>query len=298
MTASSAIVLCKGPLSVGIAPAAGGSLTHLDVVRGGQRYAILRRAIAAPVRIAAALNMASFPMIPYAGRLRAGRFEFEGRSIVYPLNAAPEIHSSHGDGFTREWHLTELGRERAVLELSADEHSPVQFECTQIVTVTESCVAIDLHARNRTAQPIPFEVGLHPYFAGRNEATVSARLPLETRWDEQFMPLDTIANVRQAEFAGGMAARDLPIAAEYGGWDGHASIAWPGRGLRVQLSTDPPLHHVVVWAPEGEDFFCFEPASHSVDSFNRHRLDPTLVPPFKLLPGESRAQRCSFIVQQ
>lgn len=294
--AVSSIVLRKGSLSVGVEPAAGGSLSRLDLLLGSRRFDILRPAVAGPSPIAPALNMSCFPMVPYAGRLRQGRFQFEGRRIAYPLNALPEQNSSHGDGFTREWQLTELGRDRAVLRISPLPTAPIRYDCTQTITVAEDRVDITLNARNLERRPIPFEAGFHPYFAGRPHARVRACLPLRTLWDRHLMPVSTSANQLQQQFDKGMAAADLPVAAEFGGWDGRAVIEWPANGVAVELYTLPALKHVVVWAPPGEDFFCFEPLSHGTDSFNRCQQDQTISAPRRLLPDESFEQTCSFVV--
>jgi aldose 1-epimerase len=295
--AVSSIVLRKGPLSVGIEPAAGGSLTRLDLALGSTRFDILRPAIRGPSPIAPSLNMSAFPLVPYAGRLRNGHFQFEGRSIEYPLNALPEQNSSHGDGFTREWQLTGLERDAAVLRIAPQSSAPIQYECVQTVTVRDDRVEIKLTARNLEARPIPFESGFHPYFAGRSHARVRANLPFRTRWDTQMMPACTGRNELRQEFARGIAAAELPVAAEFGGWNGQAVIEWPTAGVSVELQTRPALGHVVVWAPEREDFFCFEPLSHATDSFNRWRVDPTIRAPRKLMPEELCEQTCAFIVR-
>jgi aldose 1-epimerase len=294
----SPIVLSKGLLSVGIDPAAGGSLSRLDLLLGSKRIDILRPARSNPCLIAPALNMSCFPLVPYAGRLRGGRFDFAGRVITYPLNALPERNSSHGDGFTREWDVIDLDRDRAVLRACALADAPIQYDCTQTVTVAENRVDITLMARNIESRPIPLECGFHPYFARRAQARIRAQLPTHTHWDEELMPVSVGANRLQQQFERGMAAAELPVAAEFGGWNGRAEIEWPSDGLTVELQTRPALEHVVVWAPDGEEFFCFEPLSHATDSFNRWRGERSLVPPRNLQPDESFEQAISFVVSR
>jgi aldose 1-epimerase len=62
----------------------------------------------------------------------------------------------------------------------------------------------------------------------------------------------------------------------YDGWDGHASIHWPERGLSVHLSMEPlstprgpiaPAHCLVYRPPAGEAF-CFEPITQPIDAFH------------------------------
>jgi aldose 1-epimerase len=207
-------------------------------------------------------------MLPYAGRLREGRFEFEGRTISYPLNGLPERHSSHGDGFTRPWALAKLERHRAVLELIPDESAPIQYRCIQAIELGEDRLEIRFSITNGERRPIPIGIGLHPYFAHRSAATLRAHLPVQWHWDAELMPTYAAPHSHCAAFEAGISGANLPIAAQYRDWDGQAQVEWASEGVQVRLLTNPALQHVVVWAPRGEDFFCFEPINHATDSFN------------------------------
>jgi len=235
-------------------------------------------------------------MLPYAGRLREGRFEFEGRSIDYPLNALPERHSSHGDGFTRQWALTVLERQRAVLELVPATFAPIQYHCTQSIELAEDRLDITFRIRNLESRRIPIGIGLHPYFAHRHTARLWAHLPVQWHWDAELMPTHAAPNARSSEFARGIAATDLPIAAQYCGWDGQAQIEWPAERVQVRLFTRPALKHVVVWAPSGEDFFCFEPINHATDWFNLCKRHPGEMQPAVLEAGGTLEQSFAFVV--
>jgi aldose 1-epimerase len=54
----------------------------------------------------------------------------------------------------------------------------------------------------------------------------------------------------------------------FAGWSGTAEVVWPERGAHLRIEAGPPLSHLVVYTPPGQDFFCVEPVSHSVDAFN------------------------------
>jgi aldose 1-epimerase len=152
--------------------------------------------------------------------------------------------------------------------------------------------------RNLETRRIPVGMGLHPYFANRRGATLAADLPTRWNWDEQLMPTHSEPNLHNAQFRRGIAATSLPVAAEYCDWTGEARIDWPAEGISVRLVTQPALGHVVIWAPVGEDFFCFEPLSHATDSFNRRgcTAGTSGVGSFILEPGALVEQAFSFIV--
>jgi aldose 1-epimerase len=292
------IALSKGRLTVGIDPESGAALTRFDLKMGNTRFDILRRASDPKSGAPRALGASSFPMVPYAGRLREGRFEFEGRSIDYPLNALPERHSSHGDGLTRPWALTALARQRAVLELLPCAFAPIQYHCTQSIELAEDRLDVTFRIRNLESRRIPIGIGLHPYFAHRRTAILRAHLPVQWHWDAELMPTYAAPNARSSEFERGVAATDLPVAAQYCGWDGQAQIDWPAERVQVRLLTRPALEHVVVWAPSGEDFFCFEPINHATDSFNLCKRHPGEMQPTVLEAGGTFEQSFLFVVSQ
>jgi aldose 1-epimerase len=276
------ILLRDGPLTVGIAPECGGALTRFDVRVGGTLVDVFRPATDEIAHTICALGSSCFPLVPYGGRLREGRFRFEGRGYLYPLNALPERHSSHGDGWTRPWALTHLDRRCAIMMLPPDEAAPLRYLCTQSITVERDRVRIILSARNEGPQAIPMGLGLHPYFANRAQATIKASVPVHWRWDQELMPVEEEPNALSAVLVTGRNVMGLPVAAEYAGWDGRAIIEWPAHRVRVDLLTTPRLEHVVMWLPESETFFCFEPISHATDALNAY-------------PGHSAGEGCAVL---
>ena len=54
----------------------------------------------------------------------------------------------------------------------------------------------------------------------------------------------------------------------FGGWDGRATIAYPGTGVQLLFECDPTLGHVIIFTPPGKPFFAVEPVSHANNGFN------------------------------
>jgi aldose 1-epimerase len=290
------IFLRDGDVTVGVSPDCGGALTRFDVRRRNSVVDILRPAIEQAPSIRCSLGSSCFPLVPYGGRLREGRFEFDQRRFQFPLNALPERHSSHGDGWQRPWQLDHLDRRSAVMTLDADDSAPFQYHCSQAITVSSDGLRIELTCRNLSPHRIPMGFGLHPYFANRSEALIRARLPSRWQWDDEMMPVRQEANPYEHRFTHGQRVSDLPATAEYADWSGDATIEWPGSRVRVTLTTHPPLHHVVMWMPPGEDFFCFEPVSHATDALNTHLMKDLTSQYALLKPDATAQQRFDFAV--
>jgi aldose 1-epimerase len=290
------ILLRQDPITVGISPSFGGSLTRFDVRVGSSVVDILRPA---DDRIAAQkypLGASSFPLLPYGGRLREGQYSLRGRTIQYPLNAFPERHSSHGDAWTSAWKLEHLDRHTALMSLQTGTDAPIQYHCTQRLSVTGNAVHISFRVTNLEREPIPMGIGLHPYFAHRSLAVIKATLPTYCRWDHEMMPLSSGPNPYAEQFLDGKSAAQCPMATEFSDWDGTVDITWPSLRLALSLRTTPPMRHVVLWVPDGADFFCFEPMSHATDALNG-RAGHLPAEHFVLLaPGETTEQHFDFQV--
>jgi aldose 1-epimerase len=52
------------------------------------------------------------------------------------------------------------------------------------------------------------------------------------------------------------------------GWHHHATIRWPGTGLRLDTAASASLGHAILLKPADACFVCFEPTSHTIDGFN------------------------------
>ena len=62
------------------------------------------------------LAWGSYPMVPWAGRIRHGRFRFEGEEYELPVNFGH--HAIHGVGFGMSWAVTHRASDSVELELA------------------------------------------------------------------------------------------------------------------------------------------------------------------------------------
>ncbi len=99
----------------------------------------------------------SFPMVPWAGRLRHGRFRFSGRDHQMPLDLPP--HAIHGLGYVRPWDVEPTGD--LTLELGAP--WPFGGRAVQRFTLGDASLTctLEVHAE----ESMPAQVGWHPWFA-------------------------------------------------------------------------------------------------------------------------------------
>ncbi|MEO8163951.1 MAG: aldose 1-epimerase, partial [Betaproteobacteria bacterium] len=99
MKNNSLISISAGPLHLDIAPDIGGSIARFYSKDKGQSVEWMRPASAEGIAEANPQMMASFPLVPFSGRVRDGRFVFAGRHINLPRNFGNSPHAIHGNAW-------------------------------------------------------------------------------------------------------------------------------------------------------------------------------------------------------
>ncbi|WP_328404636.1 aldose epimerase family protein [Nocardia sp. NBC_00403] len=102
-----------------------------------------------------------FPMAPWCGRIRDGRFT--NGSVVHqlPLNAAP--HAIHGTVRDRPWKVTRTSGTEAVLTQELAAPWPFAGRVTQSFALTPDSVALTMGI-TADADAFPAQAGWHPWF--------------------------------------------------------------------------------------------------------------------------------------
>ena len=212
---------------------------------------------------------ASFPLVPFSGRVDHARFRFEGRSYALAPNFPPEPHAIHGDGWTSPWQTIAADGASAELELVHDAPGDVlRYRATQLFWLYPGHLEIAMSLTNRGPDPMPFGLGHHPYFGDRDQARLSARvsgvwLPDDLNVPKQLEPVPPLW-----AFARDRPVDELVLDHVFQGWDGKARIDWPEAGRALLIEADELYRHLVVYVPPGQPFFCVEPVSMIGDGFN------------------------------
>jgi aldose 1-epimerase len=243
------LVLEAGPARMEVSAADGGRITSL---RLDGRELIARVDDGA-------IWWGSYPMAPFAGRIRRGEFTFRGRAYRLPLNMAP--HAIHGVVFDRPWEVT--GRDSMRVRLG--EPWPFAGSVTQRFELEPD--AMRVHLELAADEPMPAWMGWHPWFRRRLDEGPEVELSFEpgAMFDRDAEGIPT--------------GRLVPPPA--GPWDdcftnlaADPRLSWRGG---PELTISSSCDEWVVFN-ERDDALCVEPQSASPDAVN---LDPdaTLVEP-------------------
>ena len=109
------------------------------------------------------LAWGSYPMVPWAGRIRHGRFLFDDEAYELPVNFG--AHAIHGVGFGMPWTVTRHGPDVIELDLAmpSDTRWPFGGIARQRIAVDGAAVRCELSAQ-AGQQAMPASLGWHPWF--------------------------------------------------------------------------------------------------------------------------------------
>lgn len=145
-----------GELAAYVAPAAGGRLCQVA-------FEGLDWLATYDAEHAGAISWGCFPMVPWAGRVRGGRFRFRGCDYRLPVTLG--AHAIHGTGYDVPWTVLASAPDRVELglELPHDDRWPFGGRARQVIAVGERRLVLTLAVR-AGEQAMPAVVGWHPWF--------------------------------------------------------------------------------------------------------------------------------------
>jgi aldose 1-epimerase len=268
------VVLRHAGFEAVISPHVGGSIARLTRRTAAGAVELLRPTDGVALSGGGPNDFGCFPLVPFSNRVAAGRFRFQGRTVELPLNRPGCPHAIHGHAWESPW--TVEGRSDGSLRLAyrhAADQWPWSYRATQIFTLGEHGLTVDLELVNEGDGPMPAGIGLHPYFPKPPGTVLTAGVRTVWLTDAGMLPVQRACPPPEWDFPTGRVMDDCVIDNGFAGWDGRAVVAWPdGRG-RLVLEAEGPFGHLVVYAPRGGDFVCVEPVTHMTDAVN-HPHEP------------------------
>ncbi|OKI00271.1 aldose epimerase [Streptomyces sp. CB02923] len=214
----------------------------------------------------------SFPMVPWCGRIEAGRFRNGGEIHRMPLNSPP--HAIHGTGRDVAWKTARADATSAVFTYDLLDPGaapwPYPGRVTQLVELAEDGSSLTLTMGvEASADSFPAQAGWHPWFL-RSLGGEDVRIGFTAAWQEERGE-DHLPTGRR-------------IDPEPGPWDDcfgmpdgvDVTLTWPGR---LELKVTSGAEWVVVY-DEQEEAVCVEPQSGPPNGLN---TTPRLVTPIEPL---------------
>jgi aldose 1-epimerase len=206
------------------------------------------------------LRWGAYPMAPYAGRVRDGRFTFEGRDYTLPLGMPP--HAIHGAAMHRGWGRVDAAT--IATELGPD--WPFAGRVVQHFALESRRFAVRMELQ--ADEPMPASIGWHPWFLRRprdvgGPASQKAAVTSAERDEPGPVELDLDAGAIYERDADGIATRRT-VPPPPGPWDECFTdlrrppvLRWPGF---LELTIESEARDWVVYT-EPKEAICVEPQS-------------------------------------
>lgn len=249
--------LHAGPVKVGVDPEAGGRLASIEV-------AGLELLVGRPRGEPDPLSWGMYPMAPWAGRVRNGRFTFDGTDHRLVANLAP--HAIHGTAFEQIWTVQAVADDRCDLVVGLGDGWPFPGRVTQRIAVDPGGLHFELELDAEVRMPAT--LGWHPWFVRdlRGGGALEVDLDAGERWERGEDGLPTGRKV-------------TPGARPDYGWDDCFTtlqsppvLRWPGA---IEVTLRSSCEHWVLFDASSHAV-CVEPQSGPPDALN---LAPSIVEP-------------------
>jgi aldose 1-epimerase len=257
--AAEGVVLRAGDARLTVDPRQGGRMTSLRI---GAMEVLVTEGWG-PIR------WGCYPMAPFAGRIRDGRFTFRGRDVQLPRNLPPD--AIHGTVFERPWAVASQAADRVVLTVDLGPAWPFRGTVTQSMALEPG--GLDAILTLEADEPMPASLGWHPWFcrylevAGGGPGARSAEVELDIDAAEMFergtdrLPTgslvppsprpwdDAFTGLRSAPVVRWPGALEITLSSSAGVWVVYDE---PVEGVCVEPQTAPP-DAVNVAAAAGEE---------------------------------------------
>ncbi|MFJ9540855.1 aldose 1-epimerase [Streptomyces sp. NPDC101225] len=253
------ITLTAGDAEVTVRPGNGGRVAGVrvggtELLRQGERFGC-------------------FPMAPWCGRLREGRFRDGATVHQMPLNSPP--HAIHGTARDGAWSVVRAHGDEAVISYELVEPWPWPGLVTQQFALTPESLTLTMSVEAHGSS-FPAQVGWHPWFNRTlvredGAAGEGVRLGFSPAWQEE-RGADHLPTGNRVEPAPGPWDDCFGTP---GGVD--VTLTWPGQ---LELKVTSREEWVVVY-DEQREAVCVEPQTGPPDGLNTLPRQVTLLEPLE-----------------
>ena len=236
----------------------------IDVERGGRIASLVVDGLELLVTASdTPTDWGCYVMAPFAGRLRDGRFRFNGEEHQLPRNMAP--HAIHGTVFDREWKVEEASSGAALLSCELRPPWPFPGRVAHELRLEDDRLELRIEV-GADDEPFPASCGWHPWWRRR----LGRGGPLE---------LDLDARSMWQRGADGLPTGDLVSPPPPGPYDDCMTdlqappvLRWDGA---LELEVESSCDDLVVF-DQPTHAVCVEPQTGPPDAL---RLTPVVVEP-------------------
>lgn len=252
------LVLADGPIELTVLPGVGARLHRLRVFGRD----LIRTPAEPSVHIRDPFFWGSYVMAPWCNRLSADRVDVGSRRVELGSNF-PDGTAIHGQVYARPWEHDGHGE---LWIRGGGDGWPWQYEVRQRIAVTPRTIGLALSLTNRSDDPMPAGIGIHPWFMRPIQVGIHAASVFPTNLDSQPIPDPVHGPFDRreiGEMADGLDASWADLA------DPPVELVWPDAGIRATMRMSAPTGYIVAANPPGVDAIAVEPETHAPQGLRR-----------------------------
>ena len=232
-------------------------------------------------------------MLPFSNRIADGKFDFNGVQHNLGPNRQGQPYPIHGHGWSDVWQVEDSRANSCLMSTNynpKDRAWPWRYHAVQRIELLGSELIFTLSLQNKDNTPFPAGLGLHPFLA--SSETASVKFTAAGIWEsgQDLIPTALNALSTPQDFETGKRVQSASLDNCFEGWAGSADVTWSDRDDIMTLSASPLFSRLVVYMDPQNDFFCLEPVSHVNNALN---MDAPYGPQ-TLAPGEILSGQISF----
>jgi galactose mutarotase-like enzyme len=198
-------------------------------------------------------------LFPICGNLPDNSYSLAGKQYVLKQH-----------GFARElpWQVisqstTNDASLTVVLESNEETRKvyPFDFSVSFTYRIAGGDLVIDQTYTNKSAAPMPFSTGLHPYFVATAKDSLTFEIPADSYQEKQTGEIHPFAgkfNFSQVEIDAAFADVKANV----------ATVNDASQQLTLTMTSSTNYRTVVFWTVAGKDFYCLEPWTAPRNSLN------------------------------
>lgn len=213
-------------------------------------------------------------LFPICGNLPDNTYTYKGQQ--YTLK-------QHGFARDLPWQVTEQATDDcASLTLSLDSNDetkavyPFDFALSFSYRLWGNSLVIYQNFTNHSTEPMPFSIGLHPYFAVQDKASLQFHIPASEFQDQKTKTTHPFSG----EFD--LNSDEIDAAFRQLSSDS-ATVSDVSRQLQLNMEWNNAYYGTLVfWTLKGKDFYCIEPWSAPRNALNTGE-DLVMLPPGETL---------------
>jgi aldose 1-epimerase len=246
-------------------PEAGGLIRSCRVRHNG-RFRDLLYAPDEPRWIGGFAWFGCWPLVPFANRAFGAVVIGPDGPIALPVNDAATGSAIHGFSASSLWRIADYAPAWARIvhdRVSGDD--PYRYTAVQDVKLEAGGgFRVELSVTNQALRPLPYGIGLHPWFPCDGETRFCAQASRAMRFHPGYRasgygPVDAQTDWREPRLVAG-AER----VANFLDWNGTARIDYPADGHSIVIEASETMRKALLWSPGDQNFLCFEPQSHAL----------------------------------